>query len=141
MARSEETEIRLRLALDAPAAGIWHSLQDKAGAPVDVRIAGAETLVFDVPVRLAPGPRFLGTFVRSEGPRRRFVYVASGAQAGQPGTMWSRRLKIDIHDIPETLLDAARTGATLEIAVAGRAADGGPASATATRLREWSVAQ
>ena len=38
-----------------------------------------------MPVRIAAGPRFLGVFVRREGPERRFVYIAIGVLAGGRG--------------------------------------------------------
>ena len=81
MATSQTITLRLRIADPVP--GVTYSLQNKKGAPVGWVMAGEEAITFDVPVRLAPGPKFLGDFVRSEGPDRRFVYIAIGAQAGQ----------------------------------------------------------
>lgn len=65
-----------------PVPGVTYSLQDGKSAPVGAVVATDAPLSFDVPVRVAPGPRFLGEFVRREGPERRFVYIAIGAQAG-----------------------------------------------------------
>ena len=121
----------MRLTVERPVAGVRHSLQDKASKPVDPRTANAdEDLSFDFAIRIAEGPKFYGEQVRSEGPERRFVYVAVGQQAGDPGTEWSRRMKIDIHDIRQSLLDAAAAGAILEGRFAGTGADGTPACAT-----------
>lgn len=85
--------IILRLSIADPIRGVAYSLQDKRSAPVGAVVAGDAPLVFDVPVRVAPGPRFLGDFVRSEGPSRRFVYIAIGGQAGQDPHLWMRRAK------------------------------------------------
>ena len=100
MAIGETIVIRLRI--PDPVPGVAYSLQDKKSQPVGALIAGDGAVAFDVPVRIADGTRFLGEFVRSEGPERRFVYVAIGGQAGQSGTHWSRRAKIDIHLLPAT---------------------------------------
>jgi hypothetical protein len=65
--------LTLRLTIADPVPGIHYSLQDAKSAPVDIRIAGANSLSFDVPVTLRPDGRLGGTFVRREGPARRFV--------------------------------------------------------------------
>jgi hypothetical protein len=137
MARSPQTEIRLRFLVEDPVAGVVHSLQDKQNRPVAARRAepGAP-LTFDFPVRVAPGPRFLGAFVRSEGPARRFVYIAVGQPAGDHGSCWSRRMKIDIHDVPAPLLEAALQGGTLEATIPGTAKDGTPSCATVP-VKSW----
>jgi hypothetical protein len=136
-ARGRQTEIRMRLLIEAPVAGVAHSLQDKKNSPVDPRIsAKGESLRFDFPVRIAAGPKFYGEQVRSEGPERRFVYIATGSQAGQHVSPWSRRMKIDIHDIPQKLLDGAAAGRRLVGTVSGTAKDGTPACATVT-VQGW----
>ena len=91
-----------------------------------------------VAMEAGKGPRFLGDFVRSERPQRRFVYIAIGGQAGAHSA-WSRRAKVDIHDIPAALLDQALAGAVLEAALPGRAKDGGPACATVRPIEGWKV--
>lgn len=94
-----------------------------------------------MPVRLAPGPRLLGEFVRREGPERRFVYIAVGGQAGDPASPWSRRVKLDVHDLPAALLEQALAGAVLEARLPGRdPRDGGPSCATLKPLGGWRVA-
>ena len=145
MPRAEQREIRMRIVIGQPVAGVLHSLQDKKSAPVDARRSEAgEAIAFDFPVRIAPGPKFYGEQVRSEGPERRFVYIAVGKQAGiavgkQAGdcaSEWSRRMKIDIHDIAPRLLEAAVQGGVLETTIGGTAEDGTPTCAT-VRPIEW----
>lgn len=130
--------ITLRLTTADPVPGVAYSLQDKANAPVDPRIAGDGPISFDVPVTLSDDGRLTGPFVRREGPSRRFVYIAIGASAGQHSE-WSRRAKIDVHDIPADLLALAREGRTLEMILPGRARDGGPACATVRPLQPWTA--
>jgi hypothetical protein len=136
MARATGAEIDMRIVIAAPVPGVAHSLQ-KDDAPFDVKVAteGA-ALQFDFPVRVAPGPRFLGPFVRSEGKERRFVYVRIGELAGQPQSPWSRRMKIDIHDIAAPLIEAALAGQRLEVTIGGTLPDGSPACAT-IKDRVW----
>jgi hypothetical protein len=113
--------------------------RDKKSRPVDAKASpSGEPIAFDLPVRIAPGPKFYGEYVRSEGPQRRFVYVAVGAQAGDPSAPWSRRMKIYIHDMPQALLGEAARGDRLEGAILAVAADGSPACATVCPIA-WRV--
>lgn len=132
--------VTLRMTIHDPVPGVTYSLQDARSAPVGPVVATQAPLSFDVPVRIAPGPRFLGEFVRREGPERRFVYIAIGAQAGDAASAWSRRAKIDIHDLPIGLLTEALAGKVLECLLPGREMDGGPACATLRPLNGWRVA-
>jgi len=134
MARADQTEITLRITIEQPVTGVLHSLQSKDDMPLDPkRSLDGAPLRFDVPIRIAPGPKFFGDQVRREGPVRRFVYIRIGKMAGDPTSPWSRRMKIDIHDIAEDLLDrATREGCVVETVVVGTTRDGTPACATLT---------
>lgn len=90
-----------------------------------------------MPIRLSDDNRVLGPFVRREGKERRFVYIRIGTSAGDHASEWSRRAKIDIHDIPRTLLDQARQGRTLEVILPGKGKDGTPACATVKPVQGW----
>ncbi|MBL8648831.1 MAG: hypothetical protein JNL35_00310 [Sphingopyxis sp.] len=132
MARAEQHEIAMRIVIDQPVAGVRHSLQDKDGGPIDPKASVAgEPLSFDFTIRVGPGPKFYGDQVRREGPQRRFVYIRIGTLAGDPASPWNRRMKIDIHDIGQALLDtAAKGGRRIALAVNGTGKDGTPACAT-----------
>ena len=130
-------DIRLRLTIEDPVAGVAYALQDKKNRPIGAVVAAAGPLSLEVTVRAAPGPRLLGEFVRSEGSERRFVYIAIGAQAGDAASPWSRRAKIDVHTLPADLLDKALSGAVIEIRLPGRDKDGGPACASLRPLAPW----
>ncbi|HBI18961.1 MULTISPECIES: DUF5990 family protein [unclassified Brevundimonas] len=129
--------ITLRLTIAAPVAGVAYSLQDKANMPVGARIAGDGPISFDAPITLSDDGRLTGPFVRREGSTRRFVYIAIGTSAGQHASEWSRRAKIDVHDISADMLTQARQGRVLEIILPGRARNGGPACATVRPLQAW----
>ena len=131
-----DTAITLRLTIADPVPGVRYSLQ-KDDAPFEPVTAKDAPLSFDVPIRLSPDNRFLGPFVRREGPARRFVYIRIGTSAGDHASPWSRRAKIDIHDIPPALLDQARGGRVLEVILPGRGKGGSPACATVRPTARW----
>ncbi len=141
MARGAEPNVTLRLSVTKPVLGVAYSLQDKESQPVDVRIATGRTLIFEIPVRIGvneTGPRFLGEFVRAEGKTRRFVYVATGQQAGQSGTECSRRAKMDLPEITKAMVQSAdTTGLVLEASMPGADDRGAPTCATVKVY--WSV--
>lgn len=136
----EGQTVTLRMTIENPVPGVTYSLQDARSTPVGPVVAAGTPLSFDVPIRIAPGPRFLGDFVRREGSARRFVYIAIGAQAGDQASAWSRRVKVDIHELPAALVNEALAGKVLECRLPGRDKDGGPACATVRPLNGWRVA-
>lgn len=139
VSRADQTEIRMRIVIERPVPGVLHSLQQD-DAPLDPRKSEAgEALSFDFPIRIAPGPKFFGKQVRPEGKERRFVYIRIGTAAGDFGSPWTRRMKIDIHDIDRGLLDAAAKGGVLVGTIDGTAKDGSPACAT-IRPVVWGIA-
>lgn len=125
--------VTLRLIIDDPVPGVRYSLQ-KDDLPFEPLTAGEGPVSFEVPITLHPDGRMTGPFVRREGPKRRFVYIRIGTSAGDHAGVWSRRAKIDIHDIPASLLIP---GAVIEVHLPGRGKDGSPACATVRRLGEW----
>jgi hypothetical protein len=143
MARADQVEIRARLVIEHPVAGVLHSLQEGNDRPLDPKRSQAgEALAFEFPLRIertAEGAKFFGPQVRREGPVRRFVYVRVGTAAGDTASPWTRRMKIDIHDIDPALLDRAIAGGVLEATIDGTLPDGSPACATIRPVR-WRVA-
>ncbi len=132
MAKTDQNAIDFRIVIEQPVIGVLHSLQAKDDLPLDPKSSRkGEALVFDFQVRVAPGPKFFGDQVRREGPERRFVYIRIGQLAGDPSSPWSRRMKIDIHDIGSDLLErAAKGGGVIETTVVGTDKNGTPACAT-----------
>lgn len=127
----------LRLIIDDPVPGVRYSLQ-KDNLPFEPRTAGDGPIALEVPMTLHPDARMTGPFVRREGPERRFVYIRIGTSAGDHASPWSRRAKIDIHDIPGSLLVP---DAVLEVHLPGRGKDGSPACATVRPVTPWSLAK
>lgn len=127
--------VTLRLTITDPVPGLHYWRQDAKDAAHDIRLSTEAPLTFDMPVDLRPDGKLGGTFVRREGPTRRFVYIAIGG--GMPGLpVVSRRAKIDVHDIPSDLL---KPGAVIEATLPGRGKDGTPACATVRPLTPWRV--
>lgn len=135
--RSANALVTFRIVIEQPVPGVLHSLQSKDGGPLDPKSSRkGEPLAFEFPVRVAAGPKFSGDQVRREGPERRFVYVRIGQLAGDASSPWSRRMKIDIHDIRKDLVErAAAAAGVIELTVAGTGADGTPACATVQSAR------
>jgi len=125
--------VTLRLIIDDPVPGVRYSLQ-KDDMPFEPRTAGESPLAFEVPVTLQGDGRITGPFVRREGSVRRFIYIRIGTSAGDHAAAWSRRAKIDIHDIPKALLVP---NARLEVHLPGRGKDGSPACATVRPVLGW----
>jgi hypothetical protein len=132
MTQKNQNVVNLRITIEQPVIDVQHSLQAKDESPLDPKCSReGEALLFDFQVRVSPGPRFSGDQVRREGPVRRFVYIRVGQLAGDPSSPWSRRMKIDIHDIGNDLLDrAATSGGIIETIVIGTSKDGTPTCAT-----------
>ncbi len=140
MAGADRT-VRVRLIIETPVPGVFHSLQGAKGAIVDAsQSPDGSSLVFDIPFRVAAtdtGYRFLGDFVRPQGPERRFFYVGVGKHAGDASSSWDRRMKVDVHDISPALIEKALAGKTLEAVINGTGKDGTPACATVRPIKPW----
>jgi len=131
MAATDQIPIAMRIVIEQPVIGVVHSLQAKDESPLDPKSScSGEPLSFEFTIRVGPGPRFFGDQVRREGPVRRFVYIRIGDLAGDPSSPWSRRMKIDIHDIDQATIDRASAGGVIETVVNGTGKDGTPACAT-----------
>ena len=131
MARSDQHSLCMRITIERPVPGVLHSLQSGDNLALDPKhSAEGESLRFDFPIRIAPGPKFFGDQVRREGSVRRFVYIRVGQSAGDHASPWTRRMKVDIHDLDPALLARAVEGGTIELTINGTAKDGTPACAT-----------
>lgn len=139
----DRSELKLRLTLKDPLAGVMYSLQDKDNAPVRPVVATGGDLSFDLSIGVGEEDgrlRFLGPFVR--GPvGDKFVYWCVGTLAGQMESPWTRRgkLKLDPLD-PAMVREAIRTDRRLEAVVPGVGRDGGPSCASVKLLTPWRFA-
>jgi hypothetical protein len=141
-----EHELRLRIVLEKPPAGVDFGLQRGRGIDyetVQTERSEGNDLRFEFVVRVRAGrgsaaPNFLGPFV--QGPvSERFVYIDIGTYAGQSSTCWSRRLKIPLHEISWEQIEAAVGTALLETKVSGTGRDGGPNCASIKPFPGWKI--
>lgn len=135
--------LRLRVRVLDPPADVMFAAQEGSSGLRPPSESGAWGVLFEFGVTVADPAsvpvRFTGAF--AQGPAAaRFVYICSGARAGQHGSCWERRAKVPLADIRRELVDAAMAeGKALECAIAGRARDGGPACASVPLLAGWTL--
>jgi hypothetical protein len=145
MARAPQPELRLRITVVTPPAGVAFRMQRGRFELADAVSASADELVFEFPVTVADAactpPRFTGPL--TQGPADgRFVYINVGTSAGQHESPWTRRIKVPLYSIAPELVAAAlsTSGAVLETKINGIGRDGTPACATVRLLEPWALA-
>ena len=140
MSDSAEAELRLRIILETPPAGVDFGLQKGSGSDyetVQTQRSSGRDLHFEATARVRRGkdgqPNFLGEFV--QGPvDERFIYIDIGTYAGQSASSWSRRLKIPLRGITSAMIKKHKT---FEARVPGTGRDGGPNCATVRPFAGW----
>jgi uncharacterized protein DUF5990 len=139
-------DLPIRITVERPPAGVAIQVQRGRDGLLPPSRSSRQSISFDLVVRLGnprtPGTlRFLGEF--AQGPAAsRFVYVNSGARAGQRDTCWDRRAKVALGGITpaQVLRVLADKRLVLEARIAGTARDGGPMCASVPLLGDgWAV--
>lgn len=138
--------IPLRIAVLDPFPGVALQIQrGKSGLLPPSRLT-PKAAYFELEIRVefpisGDRPNFLGEF--AQGPREaRFIYLNSGARAGQLDSCWDRRAKVPLGTITasqvhELLADNTKR---LEARLNGLSRDGGPLCATVPLLGgRWQV--
>ena len=141
-----DQELKFRVILESPPAGVDYGLQKGGGSNYEVMRKqrsknGALRFEFDARVKEGKDgqPVFLGPFVQGP-PHERFVYLDIGTYAGQRDTPWGRRLKIPLRGITwNEVKQASRGSNLLETRVPGTAKDGSPTCATVKPFAGWKV--
>jgi hypothetical protein len=141
-----ETELRLRIILDAPPTGVDFGIQDGKGSDYTTiqkqRSKGAD-LTFDCTVTVKDNrddgvPNFLGLL--TQGPATgRFIYIDIGKLAGQQDSCWERRIKIPLSGITWEMIEKASANQKLilEAGLPGTGKDGGPSCGTVRPAEGW----
>ena len=141
-----DREIRLRIIVVKPPAGIVYALQKGSGSDyekVQTQRSGKKDLAFDFAAGVrdkAGAVTLTGPFV--QGPAgAKFVYLDIGAYAGQQNTPWSRRMKVPLSGITGKIIDrvARDPRSRLETRVPGTDKKGEPACATVKPFAGWKV--
>jgi hypothetical protein len=145
MAAPVRLSVPARIVVVAPPAGVAFALQRGRQELSGVAKSSGTDLQLDFTFFVARGAdgvlRFSGDFV--QGPSGgKFVYVTSGARAGQVGSPWTRRAKVGLQTLSWATVEQVtqESGSTLQARIAGLSRDGGPACATVPLLDEgWTV--
>src|ERR1700712_987485 len=105
-----ETQLKLRIILQNPAAGIDFGVQKGKGSAyetVEKQRSTGKDLVFEFNVKLKMATDLTislgGPFVQGT-PADRFIYIDIGTFAGQKDTHWERRLKIPVNGITKQII-------------------------------------
>lgn len=141
------TELTLRILLEKPPAGVDFGIQQGSGSAyqtIQKQRSTQKDLVFQFRILLketADGSTdFSGKYV--QGPKgERFIYIDIGTYAGQPGSVWSRRLKVPLKGITALQVNslAGNDNLVLEAVVPGMGSDGGPNCGTVKPFNGWKV--
>ncbi len=144
-----ESEITLQIILIKPTPEVVFGLQKGSGnkyETVQKQIAASTDLSFTFTIKVKGDrskdeyPTFSGSFVQGAA-NNKFVYIDIGTYAGQPGTIWSRRLKIPLTGITWNNIDSLSGNAILQTSVPGTGKDGGPNCATVKPFGGWHLKQ
>jgi hypothetical protein len=139
------SEITLQIILVKPPPQVVFGLQKGSGnnyETVQKQIPAANDLIFTFTI-LVKGdrvkdriPKLSGSFVQGSADNK-FVYIDIGTCAGQPDTIWSRRLKVPLKGITWKDIDSLPAHSMLQTIVPGTAKDGGPNCATVKPFAGW----
>ncbi len=138
-------EIPVRIILQSPPPGVVFGLQKGKGNSYEIiqkQRSDNGDLLFECEISVknlqSPEGDFTGPFV--QGPiNERFIYIGIGTYAGQPESVWGRRLKIPLRDIPVETVNCLlnESGFVLQASVPGTGKDGGPNCATVKPFTGW----
>ena len=140
------TELRLRIVLLAPPAGVDFGIQQGKGSGYTTILkqrSNGSDLAFEFTVTVKDNrddgrPNFLGPLV--QGPTTgRFVYIDIGKSAGQVDSCWERRIKVPLVGITWEMIEKSSSDPSLilEARLPGTGKDGGPSCATVKPIGGW----
>jgi hypothetical protein len=143
-------ELRLRIVLVSPPAGVDFGLQEGKGADyrtVQTQRSDGGDLRFVATVTIKGGrgdgpPNFLGPLTQGP-PGGRFLYIDIGKLAGQRDSEWERRIKVPLGGITWEMIErvVADPSLVLEARLPGTGRDGGPSCATVHPANGWKPAE
>jgi hypothetical protein len=140
------SEVRLRIVLVAPPAGVDFGIQEGKGSDyttIHKQRSKDIDLAFEFTVTIKDNrddelPTFLGPLV--QGPTTgRFIYIDVGQCAGQLDSCWERRIKVPLGGITWDMIEKASSNLVLEARLPGTGKDGGPSCATVKPAEGWRV--
>jgi hypothetical protein len=139
-------ELRLRIVLESPPAGVDFGLQQGKGTDyqtVQTQRSKGDDLTFEGTVTAKDDrgdglPNFLGPLTQGP-PTGRFLYIDIGKLAGQKDSGWERRIKVPLSGISWSMIEdvSADPDLVLEARLPGTGRDGGPSCATVSPALGW----
>lgn len=143
-----KVELRLRIVLVAPPAGVDFGIQEGKGSnykSIQRQRSKDADLTFEFTVTVKDNrddgsPNFLGPL--AQGPTTsRFIYIDIGKSAGQADSCWERRIKVPLNGITWAMIEEASADPKLilEARLPGMGKDGGPSCATVKPIQGWKV--
>ena len=143
-------ELRLRIVVERPPAGVDFGLQQGKGTDyrvIQTQRSSGDDMTFEGTVTAKDGrgdglPNFLGPL--AQGPTTgRFLYIDVGQMAGQPDSVWERRIKVPLSGISWIMIElvSADPELVLEARLPGTGRDGGPSCATVHPPLGWTAAR
>jgi hypothetical protein len=141
-----EVELRLRIVLERPPAGVDFGLQQGKGTDyrtIQTQRSEGKDLTFEGTVmtkgdRVDGPPNLLGPLTQGP-PNGRFLYIDIGKLAGQEDSGWDRRIKVPLGGITWEMIEqvSADPELILEARLPGTGRDGGPSCATVHPALGW----
>ena len=140
MAKPPGSQLRLTIQMSDPPADVAFAVQVGKSELVGPSRIRPDLLEFDIVVTVAPrtgdaAPRLLGP--ATQGPASgRFIYINCGQYAGEAGSPWARRTKIQLAGIDWPLIETAQAAPAgrLVVRYAGKDRKGEPACASVPLL-------
>ena len=138
-------ELSVRIILESPPTGVDFGVQKGSGNKYETILkqrSGKSDLCFEIKISVKESKTslydFAGPYVHGPA-NERFIYVDIGTDAGQMDSVWTRRLKIPLRDIPAETIKQMLTDSSLvlETKVPGTGKDGGPNCATVKPFPGW----
>lgn len=137
----EKRSVLARVRVVDPVPGCAYALQHRDGTLDHIQLAADDALAFtaSITLKVRDDDTFDPTGNHVNGPRgRRFLYVCSGTLAGQADSPWTRRAKVSLDGLAEVVpLSVDLMPPLIEVVIAGRARDGGPACASVVPEAPW----
>src|SRR5215217_4849963 len=104
-------ELSVRIILQSPTAGVDFGIQKGSGNKYETILkqrSSEKDLVFEFTISVKDGKtssyNFTGQYVHGPA-NERFIYVDIGTAAGQINSVWTRRLKVPLRDIPPATIN------------------------------------
>jgi Family of unknown function (DUF5990) len=139
--------MKLRIILEKTPNNVGFGIQKGKGSQFEIeqyQLGNGQNLSFECAAQVKKTTNgsmdFSGTSIQGT-TQERFIYINIGTSAGQIGSIWTRRLKVPLRGITETMISEASQDNSfcLETTVPAIGKDGTPNCATVKPFAGWIV--